>query len=115
MLKTIVMVNLVILILLFAGCSGFQEKSSIQFKKEHNQSFSFRNAQIQLNYDSKMQETVYQPAQGVSLTKSDSGRPSHFIVVNGEEITDFEMDPAQTQILEVQNQFGKGKQLILKV
>ena len=114
MLKTIVMVNLVILILLFAGCSGFQEKSSIQFKKEHNQSFSFRNAQIQLNYDSKMRETVYQPTQGVSLTKADSGRPSHFIIVNGEEITDFEMDPAQTQILEVQNQFGKGKQLILK-
>ncbi len=112
--EKIAYVGLLILTFVFAGCSGSGGQDIIQFKVNENGNVSFRNSEIQLNFDNKMHETVYQGPEAVSLTTADSGRPSHFIVLNGQEVTDFEMDPATVKCTDIQTQFGKGKRLVLK-
>jgi alpha-galactosidase len=102
------------LVLVFAGCSRSDGDQAIQFKLNKNGGVSFWTSQIQLHFDIKMHETVYQGSEAVSLTTADSGRPSHFIVVNGQEVTDFQMNPAPAVCSDIQSQLGKGKRLVLR-
>ena len=114
MVKKIIYAAFMILIFIFAGYSGFSGEEPAKFEVNKDGSVSFGNSQIRLHFDKQMRETVYQGPDAVSFTEGESEQPSHFVVLNGQEVTDFEMDPAAAKCTDIQSQFGKGKRLVLK-
>ena len=78
----------------------------------------FRNAGIELKFDKEMYCTVYDKSAGISLNEASGdshlSSPSHYIVVNGEELKTFRVDYDQIQVEEIENEFGPGTRLVLR-
>ena len=79
----------------------------------------FRNSQIQLRFDSEMYCRVYLYRNGSHYSIHDippdpaKARPTHFIAVAGEEVTDFQVDYKNVGASEIRTQFGAGRKLHL--
>ncbi|MEJ2635601.1 MAG: alpha-galactosidase [Calditrichia bacterium] len=116
MLIKTVYVSFMILIFAIIGCSGAGKKNGagIQYEMNKDGGIVFRNSEIQLHFDNRMNETVLQGTDKVTLTREDPGRPSHFVVVNGQNVTDFRMEPSNAECTDIQTRFGKGKRLVLR-
>jgi alpha-galactosidase len=77
----------------------------------------FRNSGISLRFDSKMYCTVYFKADVNPMnelyTDPVLSKPSHYIVVNGEDVKNFIVDFNNIKTEQVNSVFGTGKKLIL--
>ncbi len=102
--------------LLLAGlfsCSDSKDKS-LSYKKDGD--IWFRSSGVKLRFDNKMYCTVYDQDETSTLNASGSGqlsRPNHFIVVNGQEITDFAVNYDSIRSEDIRTRFGQGKRLTL--
>ena len=78
----------------------------------------FRNSGISLKFDKNMYCSVYylnadNPMNDVHST-SGLSKPSHYLIVNGEEVKDFAVDYKNIKVEPIETVFGKGKRLILR-
>lgn len=77
----------------------------------------FRSPGIELQFDQNMHVAVFYNDTEVPLNVVEndmSNKPSHFIVVDGKELTDFAVDYDQINVEPVDTEFGKGRKLTLK-
>jgi alpha-galactosidase len=77
----------------------------------------FRSPDIELRFDQSMHVAVYYNNEDVPLNVVENDvttKPSHFIVVDGKELTDFAVDYGQIDVEPVDTEFGKGRKLTLK-
>ncbi|MBK6281523.1 MAG: hypothetical protein IPF54_01585 [Draconibacterium sp.] len=77
----------------------------------------FRSSGIQLQFDSKMNMNIFykQDINPLNVSGGETNeKPSHFVVVNGEEVTGFVVNYDSITVQPVETEFGKGKNLILK-
>ena len=108
------------LVICSACISINKDGSGIQFSCEPGGAIRFKNQAIELVLDSRMYCTVYHLKDGQRLSLTAGGRssrgtvPSHFIVVEGKEVKNFEVDYPALECSEVATKFGRGKRLILK-
>ena len=108
------------LVICSACISINKDGSGIQFSCEPGGVIRFKNQAIELVFDSLMYCTVYHLKDGQRLSLTAGGRssrgtvPSHFIVVEGKEVKNFEVDYPALECSEVATGFGRGKRLILK-
>jgi len=108
--------------MIFIAITGFavissctQVKNDFSVTKEGD--IRFRESEIQLRFDSIMNMRIFYKQDINQLNVSGretQGKPSHFVVVNGEELTGFVVNYDSIKVLPVENEFGKGKNLILK-
>ncbi|HUU29166.1 MAG TPA: alpha-galactosidase [archaeon] len=111
-------------LLALAVCSGFstcaRDNSGIEFSFHPGGTIRFKNAALELEFDSRMYGTVYYLKDGARLTlcaggpKGQPGAPTHFAVVEDQELKDFEVDYKTLDCSEVTSEFGRGKRLILR-
>ncbi|OFX41921.1 MAG: hypothetical protein A2X03_07230 [Bacteroidetes bacterium GWA2_40_15] len=77
----------------------------------------FRNSGISLRFDKNMYCRVYylNPDNPMNDIQAASGltKPSHFLIVNGEEVKDFAVDYNNIHLDTIETAFGKGKKLTL--
>ena len=107
--------------LILAACilllTGACQKTHKDFSIEKNGDIWFRNAGIELKFDKQMYCQVYEKSSGSTFNpdnKQDSPqRPSHFIVIDGEELRDFNVDYESIAVESVQTAFGGGKKMML--
>lgn len=80
----------------------------------------FRNSVIKLRIDRKMFIKVYidREKMGHSLIMAEpeelQSKPSHYVIVNGREVKNFNLVKEKSQIINVANSYGIGKRLIVK-
>lgn len=75
----------------------------------------FRNTGIELQIDQNMNILLYYKGDKVPLNVIERvAKPSHYIVANGKEVTDFAVDYEKIKIVPVTTAFGSGKMLTLK-
>ena len=76
----------------------------------------FRNSGIELQIDPKMNILVFYKGEKEPLNVIDAGgptKPSHYILVDGKEVTHFVVDYDQIKVEPLQTEFGKGRKLTL--
>jgi len=105
----------------FSACMPFdREDPAIGFSFEPQGAIRFKNAAVELVFDSLMYCAVYHLKDGrrLSLTGTGGNRqgavPSHFIVAGGKEVRDFKVDYSALECSEVISAFGPGRRLVLK-
>lgn len=97
--------------------SGCERKETIHFSQSGDGIVWFNNAEIQLRFDRQMYCKVF---RGKDLSLNDakaedlSAKPSHFITIDDEDITSFEIDYDRIECVQITTNFGEGKRLILK-
>lgn len=87
------------------------------FSFSHGGDIWFRNPGIELKFDSEMNLEILRGGEEIPLNFAGAGdhlKPSHFVVVNGAEVTEFTVDYDQVQVEPVETNFGKGRKLTLK-
>lgn len=97
----------------FSSCSL---RTDVSLSYTDGGDINFGNSVIRLTFDSNMHGTVTDIQSGVSLTVSDQSslaRPTHFIVVEGQEVADFTIDYGNLELEPINNNFGRGKRLVL--
>lgn len=97
---------------IYIGMLGLaaQGEEQITFSRE-DRFFWFKNSEIQLRFDQTMQCKVFYD-NGTTVQSITEESPSHFIVVDGEEIKDFTVE--STSFTKINTEFGIGKRLILE-
>lgn len=97
---------------IYMGMLGLaaQGEEQITFSRE-DRFFWFKNSEIQLRFDQTMQCKVFYD-NGTTVQSITEESPSHFIVVDGEEIKSFAVE--STSFTKINTEFGRGKRLILK-
>ena len=96
------------------SCSDSQN-SGLSYRKGGD--IWFRNSGIKLKFDKNMYCNVYFQDEENSLndvTPGELSAPSHYIVVNGEDVKDFAVNYDSIRTEDIQTNFGKGSRLILK-
>lgn len=105
---------LIISLVITFSCSEL--KKDFSFKQEGD--IWFRNSGIELKFDKNMYCKVYYKSEENSLNDINPGgelsKPTHFIVVDGEEIKDFIVDYNNLKPEPVITEFGNGRRLVLK-
>ena len=104
------------LFLVIAPLSGCTQKQKSHFSYEKGGEIIFENGSIRLKFDHQMYENVYNQVTGISFDTDNANtlsKPSHYLVVNGQEITDFSVDYDKISCSEVNTSFGSGSRLIL--
>ena len=77
----------------------------------------FRSPEIHLQFDPSMKMKIFykQDINPLNISgKETQDNPGHFVVVNGEEVTNFVVNYDSIAVQPVETEFGKGKKLILK-
>ncbi|MCF6332772.1 MAG: alpha-galactosidase [Draconibacterium sp.] len=77
----------------------------------------FRGSGVELRFDQNMKVAIFYKGEKTPLNVSDNdtnAKPSHFIVVEGKEVTDFAVDYDHINVQPVEKEFGKGTKLTLK-
>lgn len=92
-------------------------KKSRDFYYETGSEIWFRNSEISLKFDKNMYCSIYylssnNPLNDVSGS-ANSIKPSYYLEVNGEEVSDFTVDYNNIRIETIETELGKGKRLIL--
>ncbi len=105
---------LIISLVITSSCSEL--KKDFSFKQGGD--IWFRNSGIELKFDKNMYCKVYYKSEENSLNDINPGgelsKPTHFIVVDGEEIKDFIVDYNNLKPEPVITEFGNGRRLVLK-
>jgi len=113
--RTAVMIFSVVLVCGLPGCG---KKEGISFSYSDGGYILFENSGIQLRFDDKMYAKVFYHDTTRSLNEAAPGtpfsKPSHFIVLDGEEITEFLIDYGNIEVTDIKSEFGTGKRLVLK-
>ncbi len=102
-----------LVILILSSCSTSEK----DFTYTEGGDIWFQNSGIEVQLDKNMHMLVHYNGEETPLNSAgsnDNYKPSHFIVVDGEEITDFTVDYDELESESVETAFGKGKKLILK-
>lgn len=97
--------------------TGACQRAEKDFSIEKNGDIWFRNSGIELKFDKQMYCQVYK-GDGAGTFTSENGqgspaRPSHFVVVEGEELRNFSVDYEAVTVEAIQTTFGIGKKLVL--
>ncbi len=77
----------------------------------------FRNPGIELQLDSKMNLAIYYKNEDIPLNfvdLTDKTKPSHFITVNGKDISDFTVNYDDIKMEQIESSFGTGRKLMVK-
>jgi alpha-galactosidase len=109
----LVMTWIFFIIAQWSGCNQPQ-KSSITYNKGGE--IIFENGSIQLTFDRLMYERVFNKNSGICFSTDQpihSSKPSHYPVVNGQEIKDFSIDYDKISFTEINTNLGTGSRLIL--
>ncbi|MBE9512186.1 MAG: alpha-galactosidase [Bacteroidetes bacterium] len=105
---------LIISLVIISSCSEL--KKDFSFKQDGD--IWFRNSGIELKFDKNMYCQVYYKSEENSLNDINPGgelsKPTHFIVVDGEEVKDFIVDYNNLKPEPVITEFGNGRRLVLK-
>ncbi len=103
----------IIICLSMSSCLNSEKDFSV--KKDGD--IWFRNSGIELKFDKHMYCNVYQRGESVSLNDIDGdnelSRPSHFLVIDGEELNEFSVDYDNIKVESIETAFGKGRKLLL--
>lgn len=108
-LKSLIVISLVMVF----SCS----KSKKDFSYTKGGSIWFRSPGIELEFDPNMNMSVFYKGDKNPLNvsgKEAQNKPSHFIVVNGEEATNFAVDYDNIDIQPVETEFGIGRKLSIQ-
>ncbi|UCE08198.1 MAG: hypothetical protein JSW07_09310, partial [bacterium] len=122
MLKNNIAKLLIISIIFFIICvcalSGCGDKMKIRFTYSRNGYIWFQNSVIQLRFDDKMYCKVFYRDTTHSINNASTvapfSKPSHFIVLDGTEISKFTVDYDNIKCIDIKTEFGNGKRLVLK-
>ncbi|RLD28470.1 MAG: hypothetical protein DRI73_11560, partial [Bacteroidetes bacterium] len=105
---------IIISIVIISSCSKL--KKDFSFKQGGD--IWFRNSGIELMFDKNMYCKVYYKSKEKSINDISHGgelsKPTHFIVVKGEEVKDFIVDYDNLKPEPVKTEFGNGRKLVLK-
>ena len=99
--------------LIFTYCST----STKDFTYSKGGDIWFRNPGMKLQLDSKMNMSIFYKHDDIplnSLKQGDKTKPSHYIVVNRANITDFAVDYESINLETIQSSFGHGKKLTVE-
>jgi alpha-galactosidase len=89
------------------------------FPKEGKE-VSFQNTEIILKFDNKMYCKVFYKKGRKKLSINNAvanenlSVPSHYIMVNGQEVKDFDVDYKNIEFSDIKGDFGIGKRVVLK-
>jgi alpha-galactosidase len=100
--------------IIFMSCSN--KGKDFSFVKDGD--IWFKNSGISLKFDKNMYCSVYylntdHPLNYVQ-SATDLSKPSHYLIVKGEEVKDFAVDYVNIKVDSINTVFGKGKRLTLK-
>ena len=105
---------LIISMVIVSSCSELKK----DFSFKHGGDIWFRNSGIELKFDKNMYCKVYYKSKENSLNDINPGgelsKPTHFIVVDSEEVKDFIVDYNNLKPEPVITEFGNGRRLVLK-
>jgi alpha-galactosidase len=102
-----------LLVMILTSCSTSREN----FSYTNGGDIWFRNTGIELQIDPTMNVEFFYKGDKTPLNvvSADShSKPSHFIVVDGKEVSDFSVDYEQIDVGPVETVFGKGNKLTIK-
>ncbi|MCD4710711.1 MAG: alpha-galactosidase, partial [Bacteroidales bacterium] len=92
-------------------------KSEKDFSFEKEGDICFRNSGIELKFDKHMYCKVYNRGNSISLNdinrEEELTKPSYFIAIDGEELTDFSVDYDNIDVESIETAFGLGKRMVL--
>ena len=110
--------NYVILLLLTSIFVSSCTKKTKDFSVVNGGDIWFRNPAISLKFDKNLYCSVYYLNSGNPMNDGRSGdslsKPTHYLVVKGEEVKDFVVDYKNIKVEKIEAAFGKGERLILK-
>ncbi|NOY95997.1 MAG: alpha-galactosidase [Chlorobi bacterium] len=105
--------SILLALMAVSSCSTSEK----HFSYEKGGDIWFRNSGIKLRFDKNMYCKVFYKNEANFLNEGDTdaglNKPTHFIVVNGEEIDDFAVDYNNLITEPVETEFGKGERLVL--
>ena len=104
------------LFLVMGQWSGCNQKQNSHFTFKKGGEIVFENRGIQLKFDQQMHERVYNKNSGICFNTDQArtpSKPSHYLVINGQEVTDFSVDYDKISCSEIKTNFGSGSRLIL--
>lgn len=116
-MKKNALISFFIILNLLNFCCAKQTKQ-ISFSKDGDGYLWFKNSKIQLKIDNTMGIKVFynNGNELLSITKDKSISPeippSHFLIINGKEVSNFEIK--SSKLKNINTTFGKGKRLSLK-
>jgi alpha-galactosidase len=97
--------------------TGACQRAEKDFSIEKNGTIWFRNSRIELKFDSLMYCQVFKSSGVTTITpenrQESPERPSHFIVIDGEELRDFSVDYESIGVESIQTAFGVGRKMVL--
>lgn len=100
--------------IILTSCS----KKAKEFSFVNGGDIWFRNSGISLKFDKNMYCSVYYLNSDNPLNDNQTGdslaKPSHFLIVNGEEVKDFAVDYSNIKVEAIETKSGTGKRLIIR-
>ena len=109
-----------IILFLAAGIllvTGSCQRAEKDFSIEKNGDIWFRNSGIELKFDKQMYCQVYKRSGATTFIpeniQESPHRPSHFIVIDGEELRDFSVDYESIGLEAIHTVFGNGRKMKL--
>ncbi len=91
------------------------DKAEKDFSIKKGGDIRFWNAGIELKFDEHMYCQVYKRDESLTFIPANSeealSRPSHFIVIDGEELRDFRVDYNSIAVESIKTEFGSGKKM----
>ncbi len=95
--------------------SCLKSEKDFSFKKDGD--IWFRNSEIELKFDKHMYCEVHNRGESISLNDIDRekglSKPSHFIVIDGQELTDFLVDYDKINVESIETAFGLGRRMVI--
>ncbi len=105
---------IILTIIMLCSCSGNSKDLSITKGGD----IWFRNKEISLKIDKNMYCSVYYLNTDIPMNfigpDPDLSKPSHYLVVQGEEVKDFAVDYVNIENEVIETESGKGKRLVIK-
>lgn len=109
-MKNLVIIFLSIAMLNTISCST----SNKEFTYSRDGYLWFQNSGLKIRVDSGMLVSIF-PKEGENpLNVGSKTKPSHYVEVNGEEMTGFTVDYEQMTVESIETEFGKGKRFSVK-
>lgn len=109
----------VFLIFCFGICLGLGscQRAGEDYSIEKDGDIWFWSSGIELKFDKHMYCQVYRRDESLTLTSANVeealSRPSHFIVIDGEELRDFRVDYESIAVESIKTNFGSGRKMEL--
>lgn len=101
---------------MLANCSPKSKREDgIHLEVTNGKTIVFGNGQLKLEFNSRLGCRIYYSDKHLLLNEvTDTTPPPHYVISNKAAVTDFALNYDDVVINDITNEFGKGKELILK-